>query len=422
VPDKSAVVSIDGSATNILGVYGGSKAEKIIGGSGKDMLFGNEGNDSIFGGESGDMIFGDAGNDKIYGDTGDDSLNGGDGNDTLTGGAGADLFSYNYGNDVIADYAEEDKISISGGEIASVGVSGKDITFKVGKGSLKIKKGVGQKVSVNDEIFIYEKGVIYNEDKTSASLMSAVKLENTVMNVDGSKMSAALKYSANDSDNEIFGGKGADSILGNGGDDSIFGNAGNDKLFGGDGNDLIDGGAGNDSIFGGNDNDKINGDLGNDKIFGDEGDDILNGDAGNDSIFGGEGNDTLSGGAGKDIFVFESGNDVITDYSAKDDKIKFVDEITDIKVDGENVIFETANGSITVDKGASQKISYSDFKNKNNSYTAASADLFDDNNFMTEEFALDEITEQKFEVQNIETQKGDNLEQNQTILTYGEDK
>ena len=385
VPTKSAIATVDASKANGIEIIGSTKAVKIFGSAGNDTLTGGTGADSIFGGAGADLINGGAGNDKLFGEDGNDTISGGDGNNTLTGGAGSDLFSYNYGNDVIADYAEEDKISISGGEIASVGVSGKDITFKVGKGSLKIKDGVGKEITINDEVKIFEKGVTYNQNKTSATLTAAAKLENTVMNVDGSAMSAALKYSANDSANLIYGGKGADSILGNGGNDTIFANAGNDKLFG------------------------------------DADNDVLNGGAGNDTLWGGAGNDTLTGDEGNDIFVFESGNDTITDYTASKDKVKFTEEFT-ASVSGNDVIFTTASGKVTVKDGASQKITTVDYKNKTatQEYFATSADLFDDNNFMTDEFALDEITEQKFAVQNIETQN--NLEISQPVITYGEDK
>ena len=181
-----------------------------------------------------------------------------------------------------------------------------------------------------------------------------------------------MKLVANDLNNEIFGGKGADSILGGVGNDTINGNAGNDKLFGGDGNDEINGGAGN------------------------------------------------------DVFIYESGNDLITDYAAKQDKIKFNVEITNTTVSDGNVIFETANGNLTVKDSAGVEITYIDSKNKTmkDTYSDLSAktfDLLEDNNFVTDEFELDSITEEKFEVQNIEIQNY-NLAQDETILTYSKDK
>ncbi len=374
IPTKPAIVSIDGAATNGIEITGGTKAEKIFGGIGADILNGGAGNDSIFGND------------------GNDSINGGAGNDTLTGGNGEDLFVYDGGNDFITDYAEDDKISIASGEISSVGISSKDVVMKVGSNTLKIKDALGKKINVNDEVYIYEKSKIYDENKTSVTVTSAITetLESSVKTVDGSNSSGVLKLVANDLDNEIFGGKGADSILGNVGNDTINGNAGNDKLFGGDGDDEINGGAGNDSLYGDG------------------------------------GNDTLTGGDGADVFIYESGNDLITDYAAKQDKIKFNVEITNTTVSSGNVIFETANGNLTVKDGAGVEITYIDSKNKTtkNTYSDLSAktfDLLEDNNFVTDEFEIDDITEEKFEVQNIETPNY-NLAQDENILTYGKDK
>ena len=391
VPTKSAVVSIDGSATNGVQVTGGTKAEKIFGGSGNDNLNGGAGNDTLYGGDGADSILGDAGNDKIFGDAGADTLNGGLGNDTLTGGAGSDVFVYSGGNDVIADYTEEDKISIASGEISSLSVSSKDVVIKVGSNTLKVKDGAGKKVTINDEVNIYEKGAIYNEDKTAVTLTASGTLESGIVNVDASALSGTFKFAANDSDNEIFGGKGGDSILGGAGNDTIFGNAGADKLFGDSGNDVLDGGAGNDTLS------------------------------------GGAGNDTLTGGDGNDLFIFESGNDVITDYAAKD-KIKFTEEITNTTVSGDDVIFATASGKVTVKDSAGTEITYIDYNGKtikqsNFDLSAKTLDLILDNNFMTDENNLDTITEQKFEVQNIETQNYNNLAQDsQNYLTFAKEK
>lgn len=80
--------------------------------------------------------------------------------------------------------------------------------------------------------------------------------------------------------NEIFGGIGADTLVGTAGNDEILGRAGNDSLAGG---------AGNDELYGGD---------------------------GNDTLTGGLGNDTLHGGLGADVFVFASGRDEIEDFNA----------------------------------------------------------------------------------------------------------
>ncbi|MEL6495053.1 MAG: calcium-binding protein [Cyanobacteria bacterium J06623_7] len=108
----------------------GAKGNDIIsGGLGDDEIFGNEGNDIITAGAGDDIVSGGLGNDLISGGTGDDTIFGGPGLDTIKGGAGsdelvgglgADVFEFNAGEftsesmDTITDFADVDKITISG--------------------------------------------------------------------------------------------------------------------------------------------------------------------------------------------------------------------------------------------------------------------------------------------------------------------
>lgn len=384
------IVTINGAAANSIKITGNDKNNLI---SGNGTISGGNGGDTINGGENADSIFGDAGNDKLFGNAGDDTLNGGLGYDTLTGGEGKDVFIYEGGNDVITDYAEEDKISVGNSTISSVLISGNDVILKIEKNTLRIKEGVGKKITVNDETKIYEKGKIYDGEKLSVTLNAAVTatLESSVVNVDGSTSAGALKVVVNDLDNSILGGKSSDSILGGGGNDTIFGNAGSDKLYGEEGNDILDGGAGNDTLA------------------------------------GGEGNDTLTGGDGYDVFIFESGNDVITDYAAGRDKIKFTEEIKNYSISGENVLLETDNGTLTIQDGVGKEITIINSNNKitRQTYSDANArtlELFDSSNFLNDVVNLDSIMAKKFEMQNIETEIYNTLVQDSKILTFAKEK
>ena len=88
----------------------------------------------------------------IIGGDGDDTLIGGKGNDTLTGGAGNDVFVYASGDgkDVIADYAVGDKIRITSGKISKSTVSGSDVIFTIGSGTLTVKKGKNKNITITD--------------------------------------------------------------------------------------------------------------------------------------------------------------------------------------------------------------------------------------------------------------------------------
>jgi len=113
---------------------------------------GNANDNIIYGGAGKDVLYGNGGNDKIFGNAGNDILVGGKGNDTLTGGAGKDTFFYANGDskDVIADFTAKDKIYLSSGSINSVTLSGKDVTLKIGKGSIKLQNAKNKEITVVD--------------------------------------------------------------------------------------------------------------------------------------------------------------------------------------------------------------------------------------------------------------------------------
>ncbi|GIT93250.1 hypothetical protein JANAI62_37060 [Jannaschia pagri] len=143
-----------------------------------------------------------------------------------------------------------------------------------------------------------------------------------------------------DSETEIQGGMGPDTIQGGALDNTINGAGGDDSLLGGPGNDTLDGGAGGDRLEGGIGDDVYIIDDLRDRVFEDPGggfdevrtsvdfsagqqeverlvalgtDDIrlvgtsvantLIGNAGSNVLIGGGGQDTMQGGAGADVFV-----------------------------------------------------------------------------------------------------------------------
>jgi Ca2+-binding RTX toxin-like protein len=114
---SNSIRKIDASSvTHDLSITGNGKANLILGG---------EENDTIIGGKS---------------------------NDTLQGGTGADVFVYanGDGNDIILDYAEEDKIKIKSGTIKSVKKSGFDVVFTVGSGKITVRNAANKTVTYLD--------------------------------------------------------------------------------------------------------------------------------------------------------------------------------------------------------------------------------------------------------------------------------
>jgi Ca2+-binding RTX toxin-like protein len=308
-----AFVITGNALSNIL--TGGNLADTLDGGASHDTLIGGAGNDTLFGNTGNDWLDGGADADTLDGGTGSDGLLGGSGNDRLDGGADADTLSGGSGNDVVFGGAGLDWVSYA--ELTAT-----------------------QAVTVN---------------------LAA-----------GSTMGAAGIDTLSEIEN-VLGGAGRDSLVGDGLANRLFGGAGSDRLSGSDGNDTLDGGDGADIMWGGNGDDVfIVGDAdlfaeaggqGTDLILlrraaisligqhvenvtGDMADlafaitgnnlanmltggslaDTLNGSTGNDTLAGGLGNDSLIGGSGYDQFIFitalsETNIDNLYQYSAAHDTI-----------------------------------------------------------------------------------------------------
>ena len=200
--------TINGGSGNDA-LYGEADDDLIKGDAGNDSLYGGKGDDTLYGGAGNDYVSGGADNDKIYGDAGKDTLTGGYGNDTLTGGKDADIFVYKLGegNDIITDYtaSQKDKIQIVNGTISQTLYSGKDVTFKIGDGSLTVKNGKSQKISIEytEDNLIYSSW--FTEDDNNfitddAQLDSITEEKYSVTNVETKE----INYAALAQNNQNF--------------------------------------------------------------------------------------------------------------------------------------------------------------------------------------------------------------------------
>ena len=253
-------------------------------------------------------IDGYGGNDTLSGNDGNDTIIGGTGNDSLRGGNGDDIFVYRKGdgNDIIADYAENDLVSIMSAAVTKISKSGKNIVFTVGTGT---KKGTITFQNAKD------KTITYCDDDGEHSYPEIVKF-----NAKGTATTLTADYiydEFNISDYDDY----KNSIV------------------------TIDAA-------------KVNHDI---SI-------IVYGGKGNDTLYGGKGKDTLYGGAGADVFVYNKGdgNDVISDYEEKD-AIQIVgDTVSKITKKNGNIILTLASKKkIIIAGGADKVISYVDDSGEN---------------------------------------------------------
>ena len=398
----STVTKVNASALSRgVSIIGGAKANSLKGGKGADTLDGGSGNDTLYGGNGNDILYGGAGADKLYSEAGNDTLYGGAGNDTFTGSNGSDVFVYESGNDLIADYkAGEDKIKLASASITGASLSSSNVILATSKGNITVKGGKGKAVTVIDKNG-KETTNVYPLDTMPAGLSydSAKKVLTVGTSYGGAAIDLA-NFATTTKTVDASAFKKKISITGNNLGDSIKGGSGADTLTGGTKADTIYGGTGNDKIYGG---------TGADKLFG---------DAGNDTLYGGTGNDTLTGGAGKDVFVYGSGDgkDVIADYTASQDKIKISSgKISGTSYSGSNVIFTVGSGSLTVKNGKNKKITIVDAAGKTSTKTYngtavyGTSALMVDDNFISNDTRLDEITEAKFAVSGFGDTSGENM-------------
>ncbi len=313
--------------TRTLAVAYGAVIENAIGGVGQDEIIGND---------AANVLSGKNGNDSLTGGAGNDTLVGGKGHDSMAGGSGSDVFEFDFnsGEDVIEDFAANDKLKIdslgvyetANEALAAVSYEGGNATVNLGGGNSVTLTGVA-----------------------SGTLTAGNFISFTIGNDDDDWLVGGGDdevFDGNLGDDTLSGGGGDDTISGGAGNDSLLGNGGNDFLFGGDGTDTLNGGFGDDIAHGGAGNDTVVGFAGNDKIYGDNGVDIIFGGVGNDTLrggnqldvlFGGDGNDTLiggglfdqlwggdgddylDGGALGDLLVGNGGNDTLNGGGGRDD-------------------------------------------------------------------------------------------------------
>jgi Ca2+-binding RTX toxin-like protein len=144
---------------------------------------------------------------------------------------------------------------------------------------------------------------------------------------------------------DLYGGNGNDTLIGNAVRNRLVGNAGNDTLSSGDDHDILSGGAGNDFLSSGTGNDSLSGGADNDTLLAFDGNDSLDGDAGDDRLFGHNGNDTLDGGTDDDTLF--GGQDIsISDFGGNDTFIggSGVDTVSYLGHDGN--VFADNDGAI----------------------------------------------------------------------------
>ncbi len=244
------------------------------------------------------------------------AINGSYGDDSFAGGAGTDDFSGGAGNDTLLGEGGDDTLYGEAGDDLADGGDGDDLLIGgTGAGNDTYVGGAGIDVIAYTST---TQGVIVD---LAAGTATGAEIDSDsisgIENVVGGTGADSIIGDANDNvldgaegNDTISGDGGNDTLLGGLGDDSITGDAGDNLISGGDGVDTLLGGAGEDSIDG---NDSLLGESGDDSLAGDDGDDVLEGGDGNDTLIGGQGADTMRGGLGADLFILNAALVATTD-------------------------------------------------------------------------------------------------------------
>jgi Ca2+-binding RTX toxin-like protein len=373
----------------------------IDGAAGADVILGGAEGDTITATTGGKIILGDNGVVIIDGDVfttnpevgGADVITGGsDGvGNIIVGGSAGDVITAGSGVDVIlgdGGYIQRDAdrrvLKIQSGDALrgavaedSVGqIGGADLIEGGASGDFILGGAEGDTIrgGLGDDIILGDNGVVdylMDGDPQTLDLVSTTD--------------ATLDPSVG-GDDLIFGGEGADLILGGAADDTAEGNLGRDLLLGDNGavEYSLDGDAttidrvsatvatnvGDDTLYGNEDDDLILGDYGQIDYFLDQdstsldriqtrhpgvgGDDFASGGAGDDIVLGGSGGDTLEGDEGRDILLGDNG---LVDYFADGDSAS-LDLIisTDPLKGGDDVIRAGAGEDIAFGGTASDDI------------------------------------------------------------------
>jgi len=319
----SLITAIYGTTKNGDNLSGTIKKDIMYGNDGSDYLFGNDsadtldgglGDDILDGGKGADIIYGNDGNDRIMYDAADaGKVFGGVGSDTLDASellkaVNIDLMKYNESNgiEVFLGSSGNDTIYYNSAFMIDGGDGSNDLlTATKAKQGVSIVAG-GERVQNIEKIL----GSNYND----------------VLTV-GDGQDSNFYFNGGGGADSLAGGSGSDSLLGGAGNDTILYDA-QDDLAGGAGTDVLDLRDETsdltinlsditakyrefENIFGGSGMDTLIGDGKANLLSAGDGGNWLDGRGGKDTIMGGDGDDTIvydsadlssniSGGGGTD--------------------------------------------------------------------------------------------------------------------------
>ncbi len=356
-------------------IVGNGAANTLSGGAGNDTLTGGDGNDTLLGGDGADTLYGVAGNNSLSGGAGNDILSGGTGANVLTAESGNNTFISTGGTDTMTGGAGNDTYKLAatgtttitdsgGADILNVSAWGSvhPIFTRVGD-DLLVSNGTATTTLVNAfaggtrlETVVTAHGDYAVTLGTGGSLIGTGGNDillgtsgNDVLSggagndiMDGGAGTDTVSYGGTTSGLTIGltgatgyataggatgSGIGIDVLLNI---ENVMGGSGNDTIIGNDGANLLQGGAGNDTLIGGG---------GNDMLYGGTGTNTLSAVSGNNTFTSQGGTDSMTGGVGNDTYVMTTtGSAVIATGGGTD--------VLDVSAWGSSVVIEQSGADL----------------------------------------------------------------------------
>ncbi|MGO4527207.1 hypothetical protein AB4097_20405 [Microvirga sp. 2MCAF35] len=259
-------------------------------------------------------------------------------------------------------------IDLGAGNDTAYGSNGSE-TFIGGAGTDYIDGGGGTGIDVIDYSGVTNNGITVNLGLSNSQFISSDQGFDTLLDIEG-----VIGGTRNDTltgssgDNTLNGGDGFDTVLYTGPtavqiDLSLSTpqtnfNYGKDVLIS---IENVEGGSGADTLMGNDAANKLTGNGSNDTLKGGKGNDTLEGGAGADILVGGVGNDTLDGGSGEDTAEF-SGNRANYTWSVNADGSYKITDTTG--ADGEDTlkdirILKFADGKVALSNATPSAIFFS---------------------------------------------------------------
>jgi Ca2+-binding RTX toxin-like protein len=347
--DGEANLLVGGPLADFIDGHGGD--DDLDGGDGPDTIMGGDGADALLGGPGDDVLDGENHDDDVQGEGEDDTVKGGGGSDTLGGGDGNDLVDFSEATTSVHVSADGVRDDGRAGELDNVG---SDFEIIVGGSDKDVLEGG----PASESILGGDGDDLLSGGGGADALSGGAGTDGVSYAAAGGPVFVNLAEAGNDGEagegddiatdvEEVRGGPGDDTLLGNGADNILLGGDGNDRLAGAEGDDILVGGLGDDSVAGDVGADTVYGSDGADNLTGGDGNDDLKGESGNDSLDGGTGADRHTGGPDTDTILYSSRSAGVSVNLDGVDKNGQSNENDFINNDVENVT--TGRGPDTID-------------------------------------------------------------------------